>query len=162
MCPEAPVYESTGSLYFTRGATQFSNTPKQNQTGNTTLTAQTGNINTTSKPVKKSAKDRSLEKVREIEIMAALKHPNIVQLMGVCVNEDKYEILICMELMDSALDKILAKNRSDPSEFAITASQMLSMMIGIADALHFLHSQKPAIVHRDIKSENVLEKVVPN
>ncbi len=32
----------------------------------------------------------------------------------------------------------------------------LKIAQNIADALHFLHSQKPKILHRDLKSPNVL------
>ena len=82
---------------------------------------------------------------KEISIIAKCDHENIIKLYGAF--EDKSYIYLIMELAtDSTLFSKLKKVKKMPEE---QAAQYLG---DIVKALVYLHSQKPAIIHRDLKS----------
>lgn len=89
----------------------------------------------------------------EIQLMACLRHPNIVQFMGASWDNPS-NLCIVMEYMEngdmhSVLHSTIGKNFtwSDP---------LLKMAIDAVQGMLYLHSQEPAIVHRDLKSVNIL------
>ena len=102
--------------------------------------------------IKKSAssslpQDVLNEFMREAELHARLRHPNIVTLYGVCLEPAKYAMV--MELMhNDSLYKLLH------SEVALPWSQRINIALEMTAGLLFLHSKN--ILHRDLKSMNVL------
>ena len=82
----------------------------------------------------------------EIELMASLKHPNIVQYLGVTTHCNRPILL--MELLDECLTHFLNGKAPLPSPTE------LSICHDIALALSYLHSKN--ITHRDLSSNNVL------
>lgn len=93
---------------------------------------------------------------KEIELMSGFRHPNVVQIYGVYsdANESGTQFStpysIVMEFMaGGALDKILYDHSHDLSE-----SRRSSIIEDCLSGLIYLHSQ--GIMHRDIKSANVL------
>lgn len=86
----------------------------------------------------------------EVEIMAALKHPNVVGIYG--ISEDKEgELCLVMELMQGgALQNLLNSSEELSERFKVQTA------IEIASGLKYLHKQPKPIMHRDIKSANVL------
>lgn len=98
--------------------------------------------------------ETTIESFREeIVLMSCLRHPNIVQFIG--ASWDNYSNLcIVMEYLEngdmhSVLHSTIGKNFtwSDP---------LLKMAIDVVQGMLYLHSQDPPIVHRDLKSVNVL------
>lgn len=91
--------------------------------------------------------------VRELEICKDLDHPNIVQYLG-------------HDFHGSALRVFLeyipgGSLRSMLEEFGALEEQLMPVaMRGLLEGLEYLHTRSPAIVHRDIKSANIL--VSPN
>ncbi len=89
---------------------------------------------------------------QEMNIMASIHHPNIVQFLGATIYE---EVIILTELMATSLRAILEQRR-------VTSSQCLSISLDVATALNYLHLMQPnPIVHRDISSANVLLESTP-
>jgi tRNA A-37 threonylcarbamoyl transferase component Bud32 len=83
----------------------------------------------------------------EAEIMAKLRFPNIVTLYGVCLEPNKYSMVI--ELMPKgSLYDLLHNGQPLPWKIRFNIS------MDIATGLSYLHSKK--ILHRDLKSPNVL------
>ncbi|GAM23944.1 hypothetical protein SAMD00019534_071190 [Acytostelium subglobosum LB1] len=96
--------------------------------------------------------DTSTEKFREfrheVQINGELHHENIVSLKGVTMNP----FCIVTELLRFGdLSKFL-RNTSD----AFTWSTILKLAMDIAQGMNFLHSCKPMVIHRDLKSANIL------
>lgn len=84
---------------------------------------------------------------REAESAGSLNHPNIVGVLDVGqINEQYY---ICMEYIDG-----IDLNAVCQGKVQLSVQQILQILIGIAEALHFAH--KKGVVHRDVKPANVL------
>ncbi|GMF11207.1 unnamed protein product [Phytophthora lilii] len=90
--------------------------------------------------------------VEEIKLIANFDHPNLVRLIGAAwtVETDLQMLLEYMEGGD--LRKYLAEP-STPSGWTTTK---FNIAIDIIEALVYLHSFVPPLVHRDLKSKNVL------
>ena len=56
-----------------------------------------------------------------------------------------------MELMDTGLTSFIAKNQSK-----ITVKTKLSILHDVSLGLSYLHGRRPAVIHRDLSSNNVL------
>ncbi|XP_050209951.1 phytosulfokine receptor 1 [Mercurialis annua] len=90
----------------------------------------------------------------EVETLSRAQHPNLVHLQGYCAfNNDRLLIYSYME--NSSLDYWLHENMDGTS--ALDWSSRLRIARGAARGLAYLHqSCEPHIVHRDIKSSNIL------
>ena len=104
--------------------------------------------------VDQEGKRRITEKFhRECILLSQMRHPNIVQFMGVRFNREKCPSLI-MEYLPMTVDKCIDKcNRG---HFSIPLCFKLSILRDISYGLLHLHLQEPSIVHRDLSAANVL------
>jgi tRNA A-37 threonylcarbamoyl transferase component Bud32 len=94
-----------------------------------------------------NSKNALAEFKREAGIMNALKHPNIVQLFGIC--EEGKTAYIVMEFMPGgSLFAFLRKPASEPWQVRFP------IIIDITNGLVYMHSQ--SMLHRDLKSLNIL------
>ncbi|KAI9997749.1 hypothetical protein PInf_001680 [Phytophthora infestans] len=101
----------------------------------------------------------------EIQLMASLEHPNVLGLSGVAWNTPENMLLI-MEYMERGDlqgvlqyqngDKIPESSGNNSIDEFSWASHKAQIARDISCGLQYLHSLKPIIVHRDLKSKNVL------
>ena len=87
---------------------------------------------------------------REHEILARIRHPNIVPYYGICKLTTDGSTVIVMERMEKNLDVFLKEGPN------MTLERKIQILNDVAKGLHHLHSQKPAIIHRDLTASNVL------
>jgi len=86
---------------------------------------------------------------REVSILRALNHPNLVLFLGACL-----EPKLCMVsefMFGGSLFDLLYKKKKIPDH-----SKRCVLALDIAKAMAFLHNHNPPIVHRDLKSLNIL------
>ena len=88
----------------------------------------------------------------ELILMAQLHHPNIVQCKGMNFLTGQPLPVLLMELLTSSLHAYLL--HSDNSNLSV--ERKVSILHDTASGLHYLHSQTPAIIHRDLTANNVL------
>lgn len=94
------------------------------------------------------------EFLTEIDVISNVKHPNLVELIGCCVEAD-HRILVYEYLDNSSLDRALLSSNSEPANF--TWNIRTGICLGVARGLGYLHEEIPSpIVHRDIKASNIL------
>ncbi|ETL30853.1 TKL/DRK protein kinase, partial [Phytophthora nicotianae] len=88
----------------------------------------------------------------EIELTASLIHPHIVKFIGVAWNSLSNLSLVLEYVPRGNLRDYLHTN----SDILSWARDRIFMAIAVAEALEYLHSRTPAIIHRDLKSNNIL------
>ncbi|PKA53218.1 putative LRR receptor-like serine/threonine-protein kinase [Apostasia shenzhenica] len=94
------------------------------------------------------------EFLTEIDVITNVKHPNLVQLFGCCV-EGKNRILVYEYAENNSLDHALLGFNSERAKMDWGIRSQIC--IGIAKGLAYLHEGvEPPIVHRDIKASNIL------
>lgn len=90
---------------------------------------------------------------REIDLVAGLRHPNIVSVYDSGQTPDG-RMYFVMEFVDGVpLDHWLAKN-VDRASVSADLPRLLQLMILVCDALHHAHLR--GVIHRDIKPGNIL------
>ena len=87
---------------------------------------------------------------QEIDMISKLRHRHIVQFYGACIQPSC--LFMVTELMDTDLFSALRKG----SQYTWDGEHGKEVLVGIASGLHHLHTRRPPIVHRDIKSPNIL------
>ncbi|KAJ8642889.1 hypothetical protein MRB53_004637 [Persea americana] len=89
--------------------------------------------------------------LKELALWQGLRHPNIVQFLGVVKSSDRLIFLTEYLRNGSLYDILKKKGRLDP----LTA---VAYALDIARGMNYLHQHKPhAIIHRDLTPRNVLQ-----
>ncbi|XP_024198025.1 probable leucine-rich repeat receptor-like serine/threonine-protein kinase At3g14840 [Rosa chinensis] len=103
------------------------------------------------KQLSAKSKQGNREFVNEIGMISGLQHPNVVRLYGCCIEAN--QLLLVYEYMEN---NSLAHALFGP-EGGLDWPTRQKICIGIAKGLAFLHEESALkVVHRDIKSTNVL------
>lgn len=86
----------------------------------------------------------------EVEIMLRLRHPNVVLFMGAVTRPPHFSILTEF-LPRGSLYRLL--HRPNPQ---LDERRRMRMALDVAKGMNYLHTSHPTIVHRDLKSPNLL------
>ncbi|GFP91489.1 probable serine/threonine-protein kinase at1g01540 [Phtheirospermum japonicum] len=90
----------------------------------------------------------------EVEAIGRVRHKNLVRLLGYCV-EGAYRMLVYEYVDNGNLDQWLHGDVGDVSP--LTWEIRINIIIGTAKGLAYLHEGlEPKVVHRDIKTSNIL------
>ncbi|KAF5460892.1 hypothetical protein F2P56_020728 [Juglans regia] len=106
------------------------------------------------KQLSSKSKQGNREFLNEIGMISALQHPHLVKLYGCCVEGN--QLLLVYEYMEN---NSLARALFGPEEYQLQLDWPTRhrICVGIARGLAYLHEEsRLKIVHRDIKSTNVL------
>ena len=90
----------------------------------------------------------------ECRLLNQVRHPNIVQFLGVYFQQGVRAPILVMEFLPTNLTSCIEQYGILPKE--ISYSILHDMALG----LRYLHGQTPPIIHRDLSSNNVL--LTPN
>ena len=90
----------------------------------------------------------------ECRLLAQMRHPNIVQFIGIYFEEGSRVPILVMEFLPTTLARCIDTYGVLPEEVSY------SILHDVALGLYHLHSQTPLIVHRDLSANNVL--LTPN
>ena len=103
------------------------------------------------------------EFVRECQLMSTLRHPNVVQFLGVTFFPgSRLPALVMERLLTSLHDLLDPDPDTSPPRVAIPPLAFFSMALkcsvlqDVARGLAYLHGQSPPIIHRDLSARNVL------
>lgn len=117
--------------------------------------------------VKKIWNDRKLDQkhekefLAEVQILSTIRHLNIVKLLC-CISSENLKLLVYEYMEKRSLDQWLhKKNRSSLSGRArdevLSWRRRMQIAVGAAQGLCYMHHDcSPTIVHRDLKSSNIL------
>uniref|UniRef100_A0A9I9DQD2 Protein kinase domain-containing protein n=1 Tax=Cucumis melo TaxID=3656 RepID=A0A9I9DQD2_CUCME len=108
-------------------------------------------LNIAVKKISRGSRQGRKEYITEVKIISRLRHRNLVQLIGWC--HDKGELLLDYEFMSNgSLDSHLFGKRS-PLAWTVR----YNIALGLGSALLYLHEEgEQCVVHRDIKSSNIM------
>ena len=88
---------------------------------------------------------------RECVVLSKLRHPNIVQFIGVTYeNKEKDNISMIMEKMECDLANFLEDTEK------ISLATKLFILQDVSFGLVYLHESNPPILHRDLTARNIL------
>ncbi|KAK9862943.1 hypothetical protein WJX84_012116 [Apatococcus fuscideae] len=91
---------------------------------------------------------------REVGVMIAIRHPNVVLFMGLCMDPPCMVTEFCAR---GSLYDVLTKARAVPQLGAqLDWTRRLNIALDAAKGMLQLHSHRPPILHRDLKSPNLL------
>ncbi|KAF1327742.1 Tkl protein kinase, partial [Globisporangium splendens] len=115
-------------------------------------------------PKKMNSKEILKRFMAEIRLYARLEHPKIARFIGLSWTTLMDLSLVMEYLPNGDLHALLKENRALPNGRAVFTwfsedSQPRSKILialDVAEALVYLHSYDPKIIHRDLKSKNVL------
>lgn len=91
---------------------------------------------------------------REVGLMVAMRHPNVILFMGLCPDPPCVVTEYCSR---GSLYDVLRRAREDSKiGEELKWPRRLGMALDAAKGMLYLHSHKPPIIHRDLKSPNLL------
>ena len=90
----------------------------------------------------------------ECRLLSQVRHPNIVQFLGVYFQQRVQAPILVMEFLPTNLTSCIEHYGILPKEISY------SILHDVSLGLCYLHSQTPPIIHRDLASNNVL--LTPN
>uniref|UniRef100_A0A5B6YW78 non-specific serine/threonine protein kinase n=1 Tax=Davidia involucrata TaxID=16924 RepID=A0A5B6YW78_DAVIN len=110
--------------------------------------------------------DQRLEKEfeAEVEILGTIRHSNIVKLLC-CLSSDNSKLLVYEFSENRSLDRWLHRKKTQSSHVSggsvrhvvLDWPKRLQIAVGAARGLCYMHHDcSPSIVHRDVKSSNIL------
>lgn len=110
------------------------------------------------KRLDKEDKESSKAFCRELMIASSLHHPNVVPLVGFCIDPEEGLFLVYKYVSGGSLERHLhEKKRRIKGSTTLAWSVRYKVAIGIARAVAYLHNgTERCVVHRDIKPSNIL------
>ncbi|KAM6550543.1 hypothetical protein CsatB_000351 [Cannabis sativa] len=105
------------------------------------------------KKITRSSKEGMKEFAAEIESLGRLRHKNLVNLQGWC--KKKNNLLIVYDYIPyGSLDSLIFHPKDD---VVLGWEQRFNIIKGVASGLLYLHEEwEQVVIHRDVKSSNVL------
>ena len=104
----------------------------------------------------------STQFVKECQLLSTLRHPHIVQFLGVCFLPGWRLPALVMELLLTSLHELLdpdvgvAEAPPDTRKPFLPLGLKQSVLHDVARGLTYLHDRSPPIIHRDLSAKNVL------
>lgn len=107
------------------------------------------------KRVQPRSREQATTFVREVEALALLRHPHVMQLYAACVRPPGDFWLICELLSGGTLAEWLYGGPTARRLPARSLSERLKMALDVARGMQALEAHEPQILHRDLKPSNV-------
>ncbi|XP_072955263.1 probable serine/threonine-protein kinase PBL8 [Typha angustifolia] len=91
------------------------------------------------------------EWLTEVNFLGQLRHPNLVKLIGYCC-EDDHRLLVYEFMFRGSLENHLFRKTAAP----LSWTTRMSIALGAAKGLAFLHNAERPVIYRDFKTSNIL------
>ena len=94
--------------------------------------------------------------VEELQLMSTLRHPNVVQFLGVCNHGPAHLPALVTERMTCSLHDLLENDPSSTAKPRVPLSIKCSILHNVASGLAYLHHRCPPVVHGNLSARNIL------
>lgn len=88
----------------------------------------------------------------EVQVLSQLHHPNLPALLTAFDERSHYYVVLGYIEGNDLTDYIRVVRQKNE---AIPLARLMEWILSICDGVAFLHSQRPPIIHRDIKPDNI-------
>lgn len=88
----------------------------------------------------------------EVQVLSQLHHPNLPALLTAFDERGHYYVVLGYIEGNDLTDYIRVVRQKNE---AIPLARLMEWLLSICDGVAFLHSQRPPIIHRDIKPDNI-------
>ena len=92
--------------------------------------------------------------------MACLRHPCIVQLLGICMVPPALITELCPRGSVAEVLKVARKAEAEGRVSELTWRRKLGMALDAARGMVYLHAHSPPVLHRDLKVQRWRPRVV--
>ena len=89
--------------------------------------------------------------VEECIVQSKLRHPNVLQFLGVYLGEGPFDITMVTEHAHTDLDQFLRARPSIP----LHLFDKVSVLFDVSAGLRYLHSRNPPVAHRELTARNI-------
>ena len=93
---------------------------------------------------------------QEARILAPLRHPNVVRLLGASTVAPDLCLVMELAAHGSLMAVLYAAQEENKGDGVVDLAQRLEWARDVARGLSYIHSQKPAVIHRDLKPQQIL------
>ena len=112
----------------------------------------TNDINSSSPQADTEMGTHRIRFLQEVALLKSIRHPNLLLYMGACVDA-RYPLCIVSELIDGgSLYELL----HGAKKIRLDLRQKVMLTQDIARGMRYLHGREPIVLHRDLKSANIL------
>ncbi|KAK8945146.1 putative LRR receptor-like serine/threonine-protein kinase RFK1 [Platanthera zijinensis] len=108
---------------------------------------------------KSSCKSEEAEFLKGLKTLTLLRHENLVGLKGFCCSRGRGECFLLYDFVSNGSLSSYLDLKEDEKDKVLDWSTRVSIAIGIAKGIEYLHSvraNKPSIVHQSISAEKIL------
>jgi serine/threonine protein kinase len=93
----------------------------------------------------------------EARVLSQLHHPNLPAFLDTFMERGRYYVVLSYIEGNDLTDLVrVTRQRNE----VIPIAQLLNWTLSICDGVMFMHSQRPPVIHRDIKPDNI--RITPN
>ncbi len=97
-----------------------------------------------------------LDILKEIQMWSNIRHPYLVQFLGVSYDEIESDFYIMLEKIDGVNLCEYIKNKNKNKTVSVNKYTKYQISTQLISVVKFLHSCKPPIIYRDLKPENIM------
>jgi len=104
----------------------------------------------------KSTKEQQKMFLSEVEMLRRLRHPRLLRFLGACVGEDQILYIVTEYMTGGTIFELLHTEKT-----ALAPVDRFRLALHVTEGVAYLHSQDPPVVHRDLKSPNIMVDKTP-
>lgn len=93
----------------------------------------------------------------EAQVLSHLHHPNLPAFLSAFDENGRYYVILGYIEGNDLTDYLRVVRQKNET---LPIARLMEWLLSICDAVAFLHSQRPPIIHRDIKPDNI--RIMPN